>query len=468
MHSAPTRPIFHKGALAIVAAITLIATLLAFVPPAHAQNQPPIADAGPDAVYPVGPTLRILQGFRSFDIDDNVTDLTFRWTVVTPLYSWLHVIHGGLPVGSEGSFVGPSQNEVNRYGDTIVFRLTVTDPSGAVKTDTVTIRFEGPPTAAVAVTALRPAPDAEDLDRDDCEDQDQDFSVNAVIAGPNQAGNAGNEWDVKEGACLTLRGIGTLAAGATGVPRYRWQKISAVPNRSDYNVPPVDRDSQTFSVLLPDDFESGRGAILHYTLTVTSPAGVSTQSTVRINVVDEPGNPTVALELLDDRQPAQDANALNPDAPTLRYVVEPGVTVQLVALGEDPDARQASSLAHEWSGPGVEQTSADRPGTSSRATITIPDDRFYRPELHRHRGGHRPHPAHCPRPNHPSPWPSTHPQRPTPPATSPPKTAPSGAPTAGAPCLCAAAAPTPTATSCRTAGSRSTRLGSQSGGPPWS
>ena len=374
MISAPTRPINRRGALAILAAATLIATVLAFVPAAQAQNQPPIADAGPEAVYPVGPTLRTLQGFRSFDIDDNVTDLTFRWTVVTPSYSWMHIIHAGLPVGSEGRFVGPSQGEVNRYGDTIVFRLTVTDPSGAVKTDTVTIRFEGPPTAAVAVTALRPAPDAEDLDREDCEDQDQDFSVNAVITGPNQAGNAANEWDVKEGACLTLRGIGTLAAGATGVPTYRWQKISAVPNRSDYNVPPLDRDSKTFSVLLPDDFESGRGAILHYTLTVTSPAGLSSQSTVRINVVDEPGNPTVSLELLDDRQPAQDANALNPDTPTLRYVVEPAAAVNLVALGSDPDARQASSLTHEWSGTGVERTSADRPGTSSRATFTVPDN----------------------------------------------------------------------------------------------
>ena len=365
-------PTTQERVLATIAAATLLASVLMFVPAAQAQNQPPIADAGPDEVFPVGVAQRLLQGFRSFDIDDDVSQLTFRWTVVTPSYSWLPFTLGGQPHGSQATYLAPAQTEINRYGNTITFRLTVTDSAGNVSTDNVTHRFEGPPSVAVAVTALRPGPRAEDLDRDDCEDQDADFSVNAIIAGPNQAGNAANEWDIKEGACLTLRGIGTLASGATGVLRYRWQKISAVPNRSDYNVPATNLNSQTFSVLIPDDFDAGRGAILHYTLTVTSPTGVAAQSTVRINVVDEPSNPTVSLELLDTRQPVQDANALEPDAATLRYVVEPGVSVNLVALGDDPDANQARGLAHAWSGPGVEQTSADRPGSSSRATITIP------------------------------------------------------------------------------------------------
>ena len=374
MFSVPIRLSTPKRAFAVVVVAALLSALV-FVPAARAQgNQPPIADAGPDAVYPVGPTQRTLEGVRSFDIDDNDTDLTFRWTVVTSMYAWLHITHGGAPVGSEGTFIAPSQNEVNRYGDTIVFRLTVTDPSGATDTDTVAIRFEGPPSAAIAVTAAHPGPGTDELDRDDCERQDEDFSVNAVIAGPNQSGNDANEWNVKEGACLTLRGTGVLAAGSTGVPRYFWQKLSAVPNRPDYNIPAADQRAQVFSVLLPDDFDAGRGAIIHYTLTVTSPTGLSVQTTVRINVVDEPSNPTVSLELLDDRQPVQDANALNPAAPTLRYVVVPGASVELVALGDDPDAGQGRSLSHRWSGPGVEQTSPDRRGASSRAAITIPDD----------------------------------------------------------------------------------------------
>ena len=75
----------------------------------------------------------------------------------------------------------------------------MTDPQGASASDTVTYRFEGPPTAAIALTALRPAAGVDDLDQDDCEDQHEDFSVNAVTVRPGQSGNDNNEWNILRG-----------------------------------------------------------------------------------------------------------------------------------------------------------------------------------------------------------------------------------------------------------------------------
>ncbi|WP_420617951.1 hypothetical protein [Candidatus Poriferisocius sp.] len=375
MAPSPSRPATPKRALCAVLAAALIATLLFFAAPsAQAQNLAPIAAAGPDQTLPIGPTQRTLHGARSFDVDGNVTDLTFQWMVVTPTYNWLHITHTGSPHGSEATFIAPSQSEVNRYGNTITFRLTVTDPQGASATDTVTYRFEGPPSAAIALTAFRPAAGIDDLDQDDCEDEHEDFSVNAVTILPNQSGNDDNEWHIKEGSCLTLRGIGTLPAGSTGRVQYFWQKISAVPNRSAYNVPVNRRTRDSFSLLLPNDFQQGQSAILHYTLTVTSPTGLQVAATVRINVVDVPGVPTVELDLLDARQPVQDANALDPNAPVQRYVVQPGATVQLIAIASDEDTRQERSLEHEWSGPGVEESANNRAGTTSRAIFTVPSN----------------------------------------------------------------------------------------------
>ena len=162
----------------------------------------------------------------------------------------------------------------------------------------------------------------------------------------------------------------------------------------------------------------------------------------------------VEIDLIDARQPVQDANALNPDAPTQRYVVQPGASVQLIATASDEDTRQERSLEHEWSGPGVEASANNRDGTTSRATFTVPstavigqsftaevavtDPTGYigqRPgDLHR---GHQ----RAPRGHRP-------------PQISPPKTALEAAPTAGAPFSSPAPAPIETAMPWPTAGSR--------------
>ena len=371
----PTRPTVPMRALGTVLAATLLAAFLAAAPAARAQaNQSPIADAGQDQVYAVGPTVRTLNGNRSFDIEDSFSTLTYRWQVVTPAYSWLHITHSSSPPGIQATFVGPSQNEVNRYGNAITFRLTVTDSGGLSASDTVTIRFEGAPTAAISVSAFLLNPDATDTDGDGFIEDDERYTIDAVLARPGQGGNSAIEWDVKEGARLTLRGTGSTVSGGANdrTLRYRWQKLSAVPNRVDYNIPGSQINAQSFSIILPGNFESGRGAILHYNLIVTSASGLQTVKTVRVNVVDQPQTPEVTLKLANNLQRVQDANALDPDAATQRYVIAPGGSVQLIATAIDGDAGQAQSLTHAWSGTGVTPASSRVRGTISRATFTVP------------------------------------------------------------------------------------------------
>ena len=369
----PTRPTFTKRALGILTSATLLVAVLATAPAAQAQvvNEPPIADAGLDQVYAVGPVVRTLNGNRSFDIEDSFTSLTYYWQVVTPAYSWLHISNAS---SIQASFIGPSQNEVNRFGNSITFRLTVTDTGGLTGTDTVTITFEGPPGAAVAVSAFLLNPDATDTDGDGFIEDDERYTINGVLAGPNQGGNAANEWDVKEGARLTLRGTGSTASGGTNdrTLRYTWQKLSAVPNRVEFNIPATQVNMQSFSIILPGNFQSGRGAILHYNLVVTSASGLQTVKTVRINVVDQPQVPEVTLNLANNLQRVQDANALDPEAVTQRYVVAPGASIQLIATAVDGDAGQARALTHAWSGTGVTPASNQVKGLLSRATFTAP------------------------------------------------------------------------------------------------
>ena len=375
MPPAPSRPSTPKRALAAIAAAALFITVLATTPATNAQeNLPPNADAGQDAVYAVGPVVRTLSGNRSFDIEDDFSELTFQWEVVTPAYSWLPLTSTSSPPGLQTTFIGPSQSEVNRYGAAITFRLTVTDSQGATGTDTVTVRFEGAPTAEIVVTAGLLDPDATDTDGDGFIEDHERYTINAVLTRPGQGGNNAIEWDVKEGSRLTLRGVGSTASGGTNdrTLRYRWQKASAVPNRAEFNVPGSQANSQSFSIILPGNFESNRGAILHYNLTVTSASGLQTLKTVRINVVDQPQTPEVTLKLANTLQRVQDANALDPDADTLRYVVTPGTSVQLIATATDGDAGQARTLTYAWSGSGVTPASSQARGTLSRATFTAP------------------------------------------------------------------------------------------------
>ena len=112
-------------------------------------------------------------------------------------------------------FTVPSAALAARYGNTIEFRLTVVDndnPSGTAST-TVTFNINQGPTADIAVSAsLKNPMDINWYDDDGNgvrDDADEVYNVEGIIDGPGENGNADNEWDIMEGARLTLDGSGS-------------------------------------------------------------------------------------------------------------------------------------------------------------------------------------------------------------------------------------------------------------------
>ncbi|MCY3576729.1 MAG: hypothetical protein OXH53_05375 [bacterium] len=370
MHYGPRRT------LATILTAALVAALLVSASPAHAQiNVPPIVIAGRDQVIPIGQTDVVnLNASGTIDVDDNAEDLRYVWTVQTPSYRWLPIFPTGSPSGREAYFVPPTPTQINTSGYSVDIRLTVTDPRGESASDTVTIYFRGHPGVTIEATALLPDPNATDTDNSGTIEDDERYTINAVVRRPGQGGNDNNEWTIREGSRFTLQGTASPGVGTTGTPyfTYHWAKISAVPNRAVFNISSRQVTTDSFTIDLPDDFTT-TGAIVHYTLSVTDEAGIRTAKTVRINVVEHQVPPTVAVELASPREPAQDANGLDPDNPTSRYVVSPGTTVNLVATGADEDSNQARQLRHSWSGSGVVPSSTNRGGTTSRATFTAPN-----------------------------------------------------------------------------------------------
>lgn len=95
-------------------------------------NEPPIADAGADQSADEADTV-ILDGSYSSDPDDGIA--TYQW----------EQIEGTVVELSDASAIEPSLicPAVGSNGDTLVFRLTVTDYSGVTASDTVKIYVNG-------------------------------------------------------------------------------------------------------------------------------------------------------------------------------------------------------------------------------------------------------------------------------------------------------------------------------------
>ena len=370
---------FNKRALSTIVATALLATVLALAPAsttaAQTQNSPPIARAGADRAVALGSGFVTLDATRSFDIDGTNQVLDYDWDVLTSSYSLLVVTPTGFPRGRTATFISPSPSEAAQYGYTIQFRLTVTDPEGATGTDTVTLNFEGPPTAAIGLTAYIADPNPVDANNNHIIEDDERYTVPGVVRRPGQGGNDDDEWTVREGARVTLNGVGRsgLGASANSTLRFQWTRLSAVPSYNEFRIPFESRDDQDVTLLFPANLRQGQTAVVIYTLTVTSGTSQQVVASVRINVVDEPFAPEVELELYNARQPVQDANALNPDNPTLNYVVRPGATVELIARATDRDTGDAARMVHSWSGTGVTPASSNAThGPTSRATFSAP------------------------------------------------------------------------------------------------
>ncbi len=183
---------------------------------------PPIADAGVDNPVAPGQTV-YLTGLDSFDPDGGV--LTYKWTVVQG------------PVGLL------SANQVNAVSlapwtfQKLIFRLTVTDPTGLSASDDVTI--------------------------------DVGYPYHHPIA------NAGADQVVPSSAVATLTGTGS--AETPGAPiTYLWKQTSgpaatiATPTAATTNVnAPAGPATLTFSLTVTDS--SGRNGIDAMTVTVGAP-----------------------------------------------------------------------------------------------------------------------------------------------------------------------------------------------------
>ncbi len=365
----PTRPAFTKRALSTVLAATLLVAVLAATPAAQAQNQAPIADAGDDfSVTPGVDRIGYLNGGISFDPDGNVTNLSFRWRVLTSDYSWISITPTGSPSGRTAEFEVPPANLVERYGTYFIdFELTVIDRDSLQSTDIVRVTLTQPPTAVISVSARLADPNATDIDGNGRIDDDEKYTINAVIDAPNQSGNRDNEWDIKEGARLVLDGTNSTAPNSNNI-FYRWEKLSARPNLLEFDIQPGDDFTSTATIDLPDDLDNNRTAVAHYRLTVTSDDNVTGNATVIITVHDQPAAPTVEIDLRDRNQPAQVAFQEGEDP---RYVVAPGDSVIVIATADDKDGTQRTRLTHRWQG-NVTPNPNNRAGPNSGATFDAP------------------------------------------------------------------------------------------------
>ncbi len=359
-----------RRALATLLATPLLVALLAATPIANAQsNQAPIADAGSDfAVTPGVDRTGYLNAGISFDPDGNADELTYRWKVITSDYAWIQINPTGRPPGRTAEFEVPPANLVERYGTYFIdIELTVIDRDNETGRDIVRVTLSQRPTAVITVSAKLPNPNATDTDGSGRIEDDERYTINAVIDGPSQSGNRDNEWDIQEGARLFLSASNSTAPGSSNL-FYRWEKRSARPNLIEFDIQPGDDFSEVATIDLPDDLDNNRTAVAHYHLTVTSDDGVDGTATAIITVHDQPANPTVEIGLRDRSQPAQAAfkEGENP-----RYVVAPGDSVLIIATADDKDGTQSTRLTHLWQG-NVTPNTTNRAGTNSGATFTAP------------------------------------------------------------------------------------------------
>ena len=261
----------RSSLLALGALLALIASVLFWVAPSQAQSRLN-PDGPPVAVVVVGqptgtPATVTLDGSGSFDADEGSTVggsgiVSFKWEVVTEAYSWLNLTNASdaalTPTDTSAKFIVPSATLAARYGQSIEFRLTVTDGDNAPASGSTTVTFninQGP-TADIAVSAMLadPAnPDVRGYDDNGNGIKDENaekYPLDGVIDGPGENGNAENEWDIAEGALITLDGSGSTDPGGRIPPaNHVWALVYSTPDTGYQNTP---------STSLPND--SGTGA----------------------------------------------------------------------------------------------------------------------------------------------------------------------------------------------------------------
>ncbi len=193
----------------------------------------PLADAGPDLTANVGQRVT-LQGTGSFNPYGAASQLTHQWTQV----------HGS-PVVLSGANRGDPSFTVPANaadGDTLIFKLTVTDREGVSSSDETVVTVSGPP---------RPT----------------------ACAGPDQIG--------APGATVTLQG------NCSTNPYGKWHHLAhAWTQPSGPTVQLSDATKGDPSFTLPDDAADGTAMI--FRLTVTDREGRTDSDTVVVKVDSTP------------------------------------------------------------------------------------------------------------------------------------------------------------------------------------
>ncbi|MCY3637166.1 MAG: hypothetical protein OXH23_16315 [bacterium] len=309
--------------------------------------------------------------------------------------------NGGVPAAIDINVAGVRFADlVASNGAIIEFRLTVTDIKGASDSDTTTfnVMTNDTPTADISLSATLPGPDApaRDADGNGTVTAAEDaafaaaFTVDAVIDGPGENGNADNEWDIREGALLTLDGSGSSDPDGDDL-NYSWTLVYESGSVTGVGFPTDETGASSASTLPATgattnkistnggatdgtktigrlNVSRAQGAISQspynviYTLAVTD-AGVAvaadgsnidSTALVRIVVHDEPADPTVTAKIEDEtRLTANIIEGAAVAGGTVNVLVPPGsgryqvipdsddttdLTVTLTATAYDADA----------------------------------------------------------------------------------------------------------------------------------
>ena len=204
----------------------------------------PLANAGPDQSGIKETTSVILDGSGSSDPDGSIG--AYLWEELTT--SRIVITDSDK---ATASFIAP---DVTAAGQTLTFRLTVTDDDGLSSSDTVDV---------TVVNRLSPV----------------------ANAGSDQS-------DIKETGLVTLDGSGSNDPDGT-IAAYLWQEITS----SDVTI--KDRTSATTTFTAPD--VAAEGVTLTFQLTVTDDDGLQSTDFVNVGIVDRINPVAVA-----------DANPTNP------------------------------------------------------------------------------------------------------------------------------------------------------------
>ena len=373
----------RKSALALGALLALLASVLIWTAPAQAQNQsPPVAIA----TYSVstdantGVQTATLRGGASFDPGGSIT--VYKWEVVTETYSWLTLTPTAADSNEDVTFTVPNAALAARYGLSIDFRLTVTDNGGASAASastTITFNLNQTPTADISVSANLE-------DRSSTETGVDRYTVDAVIDGPGENGNADNEWDIRENALLVLDGSGSSDANGT-IKSYAWSRLYVTDDNETFGLPGASGTAKTHSTddantantvetleNLPADDSANSPYYAYYTLTVTDNDDTPSQpAIVKLVIHDQPATPVASLfattdtdvaaakAKLTDSDAANNAEAYGSlqqstfPSDTPRFVVSPDTTINLDADATDADG---GNISYAWTGAKQDSDSA--------------------------------------------------------------------------------------------------------------